>query len=1353
MSEIYVRLASDLRARRTDARAEQRIRAAYAAHAAMRAKGQTGAPYDLYRDAYCDQVAASWVLGAVFIRVLEDRGYLPPRLARLDTEDGFSHSHEVIQFVSARAHLLQAFDALAAMPGGREIFGRSHTPLWRLSPTSGAVSDLLEVLRTTDNDSLRFTFGRLLDGGSSANSTAYLGDLYQALDPRTTAHHGLVQTPDFVAQLLLDDTLDAALDERGSGVVVLDPACGSGTLLLNAYERLCEARLREEPTRPLEEVARTALGQIYGIDLVSYAAAITRFRLFLSYLEHAALPTMAGVPADFRIMVRAGDSLLAGLGIQQPRTTQQAPDLREEPSHPQSDYLFDDPEVNSLLGNKRFDVVVATPPYVTEKDEAKRALLHKHYESASGKFPLAVPFTERAFRLGNEGAYIGLLTSNSFMKREFGRRLVEHVLPKWDLTALLDTSGAYIPGFGTPTIILFGRAQTPQTSLIRVLLCSRVETVLPAIPAQGRVWSAIAAHRHHIGYTDEQISMVSLERHRLARHPWVFFSGGAAVLKEKLEAHTSRRLGTVVDTIGVEAVLSATSLFVIPLDCARRWRVPTRYVRPYASGESLRDWTSENSRDIIFPFSEVGSVSFKELGNFGRILWSHRTTLSKARRLHAEPWRGEEGRLGEYTVLRRTHHIAPYRIAFPAVATHNHFILDTRGSVFGQTAPVLQLPIQASLNDYLALLAYLNSSTFCFWAKMVAQDKPRGDLSLMDEEWAMTFEFSPSSFSKAPVPDAAISAGSTLVPLARELVALGQDWSLRRPSARTLDGILDSDPENLRHRMAEAITRFLQIEGQIRALQEQLDWAVYAAFKLCPPELAEHDVVTRNPGERVCDLLYARKTLEQGSSRRYFEVHGMPNPHLVATQVLNELDERRLKAIASNPWLKILEQPSYKRRYGGILRHQDASSLITGACESWILECLEAELQEPRAMSVRMLADILYKNSKFRAITALHAGDATLDRINSMLGELLRKEAVPAAKCQRYTSAGCEKRALWEKIWDIQRHEDAGADITAVPDMIPPTYDREDFADPATVWPLRGKLDIPTERFISYPHVGPPNASGAMETFYGWGGWDHLEQMQAAIDLYSRQVNSNVTSGLPQSNMFDKTHRSDDDVRHRLLPLLQTIADLVPWVKQWHASEGRLTSNVDAFLSIEADRLQVTSADIRSYRIPSRLTGRSRIVAAENRKIPLLKIELSIRELHRDRAAGKLDLLRRFRCAIIWSPMARAQLIESVLLRFPLSPFYLAEMRGGMMRIIDGLQRLSALFDFIEDRFVLADLHLLPEFTGLRFSDLPSKLQRRFEDTALTLMVLNSEADPRLVTEVFDRTNAWAPLSEIERGE
>src|SRR4051794_32036568 len=84
------------------------------------------------------------------------------------------------------------------------------------------------------------------------------------------------------------------------------------------------------------------------------------------------------------------------------------------------------------------------------------------WPACKGTYALTVPFMERFFGLAKHGTasqpagWTGQITSNSFMKREFGSKLIEDFLSRQDLRLVADTSGAYIPGHGTPTVIIVG---------------------------------------------------------------------------------------------------------------------------------------------------------------------------------------------------------------------------------------------------------------------------------------------------------------------------------------------------------------------------------------------------------------------------------------------------------------------------------------------------------------------------------------------------------------------------------------------------------------------------------------------------------------------------------------------------------------------------------------------------------------------------------------------------------------------------------------------------------------------------------------------------------------------------------
>lgn len=138
---------------------------------------------------------------------------------------------------------------------------------------------------------------------------------------------------------------------------------------------------------------------------------------------------------------------------------------------------------------QRYHAIVANPPYTVPGHDAGEAY-RARYESATGRFGMGLPFTERMFELAVDGGFIGQITSNAFMKREHGKRLVETVLPRFDITSVVDTSGAYIPGHGTPTVILFARNRPPSTDTVRMVQSRRGENETPVAaqtPAGGLV--------------------------------------------------------------------------------------------------------------------------------------------------------------------------------------------------------------------------------------------------------------------------------------------------------------------------------------------------------------------------------------------------------------------------------------------------------------------------------------------------------------------------------------------------------------------------------------------------------------------------------------------------------------------------------------------------------------------------------------------------------------------------------------------------------------------------------------------------------------------------------------------------
>ena len=442
-----------------------------------RKAGRTGLTFSIWREGEITQAAVAWLLGCVFIRFLEDNDLLGevyiagPDGRTTSAQERRRHWYRANPLASDREYLLDIFSEIVRLPGMKGLLDRDHNPLWMLGPDGDGAKAIIDFFQSTDPDTglLRYDFT------DTARSTRFLGDLYQNISESARKRYALLQTPDFIVDFILDRTLTPALDEfRLDGFRLIDPACGSGHFLLEAFDRLFRRWANRDGD--LTAVVQRALDCVYGVDLNPYAAAIARFRLLIAALRACGITRLSHAP-DWPIHVIAGDSLLFGPNKMVPSLTC----LQHE-----------DPEQLRLtLQTQGYHVVVGNPPYINVQDPELRRLYRVYYKSCSGKYQISVPFTELFFDLAERDGYVGMITSNAFMKRSFGKKLIEEYLPKWDMTHMIDMSGVYLPGHGTPTAILFARNRRPVYSKLRVVRGIRGEATEPADPANAPVWIEI----------------------------------------------------------------------------------------------------------------------------------------------------------------------------------------------------------------------------------------------------------------------------------------------------------------------------------------------------------------------------------------------------------------------------------------------------------------------------------------------------------------------------------------------------------------------------------------------------------------------------------------------------------------------------------------------------------------------------------------------------------------------------------------------------------------------------------------------------------------------------------------------
>ncbi len=272
-----------------------------------------------------------------------------------------------------------------------------------------------------------------------------------------------------------------------------------------------------------------------------------------------------------------------------------------------------------------------------------------------------------------------------------------------------------------------------------------------------------------------------------------------------------------------------------------------------------------------------------------------------------------------------------------------------------------------------------------------------------------------------------------------------------------------------------------------------------------------------------------------------------------------EIVARRIALIESNRFIRLIEQPVYKRRW-----NQDSwEKREKAALKSWLLDRLESARyvpqadrtnsfaqQHPTLISVKALVELAEQDEDFVQVAARYSDNPHVE-LGPLVKSLVLEESAPFLPTQRYKTSGLARRKEWERVWELQRAEDAidartkldpahqdylteGAAETLKAQQVgdigaPPTYTTKDFAS-NVVYSLRGKLDVPKERFILYQ--GCERDDGW--PLVAWAGLDHKQQA-LALSQYYREA---------------KTQLGFEPERLKLL--LAGLKDLLPWLKQWH---------------------------------------------------------------------------------------------------------------------------------------------------------------------------------------------------------
>ncbi|MEN9840717.1 MAG: hypothetical protein RL376_517, partial [Verrucomicrobiota bacterium] len=866
------------------------------------------------------------------------------------------------------------------------------------------------------------------------------------------------------------------------------------------------------------------------------------------------------------------------------------------------------------------------PPYINVKDGAVSELYRNRYPSCHRKYSLSVPFMERFFDLAVKGdgapqqpaGFVGQITANSFMKAEFGKKLIEECVPRWDITHVLDTAGAHIPEHGTPTVIIFGRNQLPVSSVIRTVMGIKAEPGLPPDAAKGQVWQAILAQCNQPGSVSEFVSAADTDRQSFHHHPWNIGGGGVAELKVQLETSGENSLDDHVEVIGVFGMTNSDEVMLASADSFRRIGVEQDFHRRIVDGDEVRDWMLLAGQDVVFPYTKDTLIEVGNRPGGHRWLWSSRTVMGNRATFGKSTYFSEGRPWWEWHQVALERLQPPLTITFAFVATHNHFVFEKNGAVFNRPAPVIKLSQERSESDHAKLLGVLNSSVSGFWLRQVCQPKGGSGIArgVQDEAWEGRYSFNGTQIGTIPIP----ACQPTHLPTA--LVQTSRVLQAKLPDA-TLASWSGPAHDPLHTRLAAAQAQATVLRGQLIAWQEELDWQIYEAFNLieASDRVSQPDGQVEIPpgglelGQRAFEIVLARRMVAGEVQTTWFERHGstpITEIPLKWPTAYRELVERRIQKITDDANIRLIEQPEYKRRWNT----EPWDEQFKTAARDWLLARLEgyffegqrvcelrdgfdptaaglAAAKQPALTTTNQLAGTAQTDAAFLAVAEQLMGGPGFS-VPKLVRELVESASVPALPIQRYKPAGLRKRQDWEQVWKLQRQEDAidaaeKVDEPGLPDdvraerkakaaarkkaeigdiPVPPKYASADFKK-SVWWSLRGKLDVPKERWVVYPGA---ERSEDPSPVIAWAGWDHAQQARALAEYFLEAK---------QNYAF---------APEKLKPLLAGLAELQPWLRQWHgeidAAFGDSPARaIQAFLDAECRELGITMEDLERVRL------------------------------------------------------------------------------------------------------------------------------------------------------------------------
>jgi len=334
--------------------------------------------------------------------------------------------------------------------------------------------EVIEGLYYTKDKSVYYDFSAIEADVLGNIYEQYLGHLLKKSEKRAklTENHahrkeqGIYYTPTYIVDYIVKNTLGELLKDKkidAEKIRVLDPACGSGSFLIKAYDVLNEyyakhdknysqTQMDFETGLPYTSRVKILKNNIFGVDLDRQAVEIAQLNLLLKIAEKGQrLPLL-------QENIKCGNSLI------------------DDPAIAGDKAFKWEEEFPEVMKEGGFDIVIGNPPYVDIKQLDPKIVkyLFKNYNTVENRMNLYSTFVEKSLSLLKEGGYFGFIIPNSILYNESYTKIRKLLLVNTNLKKIVRLPDDVFGGVKIETVILiYKKTQKKKSEQCEVYLYPR----------------------------------------------------------------------------------------------------------------------------------------------------------------------------------------------------------------------------------------------------------------------------------------------------------------------------------------------------------------------------------------------------------------------------------------------------------------------------------------------------------------------------------------------------------------------------------------------------------------------------------------------------------------------------------------------------------------------------------------------------------------------------------------------------------------------------------------------------------------------------------------------------------------